>query len=248
MFDLDKKDWKTKMENITQKNKQPITSCTVGKNQMCCFETLCEEEMALIEENSVDIIYQKGETICKQGAFASHVMVVEEGLAKIFLESNEEILILKILPAVNIIGLTSLIEGNNTFQYSATAYMKTSVKLIEINTFKELIKNNGQFAAKIISLIAESTVVTYGRFFCLTKKHTYGRMADVLLCLSRRVYKKGHFPLQLSRKELAELSSMCVESIARILTKFKEDKVIEINQDSIEILDFERLDMISRNG
>ena len=61
-------------------------------------------------------------------------------------------------------------------------------------------------------------------------------------------YKQNNFPLQLTRKELAELASMSVESIARILTKFKDDKMIRLDQDMLEILDYEKLTMVSRNG
>ena len=225
-----------------------INSCTVGKNQMCCFDQLTEEEIDLVNANIVEVKYLKGETICKQGSFASHIMMITDGLAKIYIEGGNDSLILKILPAVNMIGLTSLMEGNTVFQYSAQAYLETTVKLIEINTFKTLLKKNGEFASSVLSIFAENSVITYGRFFCLTKKQTYGRLADIILCLAQRVYKMDHFPLQLTRKELAELSSMSVESITRILTKFKEDKLIRIDPDHIEILDSERLMKISQTG
>ena len=229
-------------------NTRIINSCTVGKNEMCCFEELSDEEIASVENNSVELEFEKGETICKQGAFASHIMVLDEGLAKIYKEGGNDTLILKILPAVNIIGLNTLFDGNNVFQYSAMAYLKSRVRMIEINAFKNLINTNAKFAAKIISLLSENTVITYGRFFCLTKKQTYGRFADILLCLSQRIYKQNSFPLQLSRKELAELACMSVESITRILTKFKDDGLINVTQESIQILDEERLNIISLNG
>ncbi len=95
---------------------------------------------------------------------------------------------------------------------------------------------------------SENSIITNGRFFCMTKKQTNGRLADILLCLAQRIYKLDKFPLQLNRKELVELSGMSVESTARILTKFKEDNLIEIKPDSIEILDIERLSLISQNG
>lgn len=229
-------------------NGKIVHSCTVGKNELCCFEQLSDEEIAFIEDNMVEIEYDKGETLCKQGAFASHIIVLKEGLAKIYKEGGNDTLILKILPAVNIIGLNVLFDGNNVFQYSAMSYLPSKVQMIEINAFKEVINTNAKFAAKIISMLSENTVITYGRFFCLTKKQTYGRFADILLCLALRIYKKNHFPLQLSRKELAELACMSVESITRILTKFKEEKLIKLNSDSIEILDFDKLDLISQRG
>lgn len=229
-------------------NTKIINSCTVGKNEMCCFEELSDEELDLVEQNVVEIEFEKGETICKQGTFASHIIVLDEGLAKIYKEGGNDTLILKILPAVNIIGLNTLFEGNNVFQYSAMAYLKSKVRMIEIGVFKHLISTNAKFASKIISLLSENTVITYGRFFCLTKKQTYGRFADILLCLSQRIYKNNTFPLQLSRKELAELACMSVESITRILTKFKDDGLILVNTETIEILDVDRLNRISLNG
>jgi CRP-like cAMP-binding protein len=229
-------------------NARIINSCTVGRSEMCCFGELSDEELDLIDQNVVEVEFEKGETICKQGTFASNIIVLDEGLAKIYKEGGNDTLILKILPAVNIIGLNTLFEGNNIFQYSASAYLPSKVRMIEINTFKHLINTNAKFASKIISLLSENTVITYGRFFCLTKKQTYGRFADILLCLSQRIYKDNHFPLQLSRKELADLACMSVESITRILTKFKDDGLITGGHDYIEIKDLERLNMISLNG
>jgi CRP/FNR family transcriptional regulator len=222
--------------------------CSVGENPLCCFDELTQDEINFVEENSVEIEYAKGETICKQGTFASHIMVIKEGLAKIYLENGKDSLILKILPAVNIIGLPALFDGNNTFPYSAQTYMDSVVKLIEFNAFKSLIESNGKFAGKIISMLAENSVIINGRFFCLTKKQTYGRLADVLLCLAQRIYKQDRFPLQLSRKDLAELTSMSLESTTRILTKFKEEELIAIHCDSIEILKADKLLEISANG
>ena len=225
-----------------------LNSCTVGSGKLNCFEYLTEKELGLIEDNMVEISYGKGETICKQGSFASHIMVITEGLAKIYMEGTNETLILKILPATNIIGLTNLIEGNNVFQYSASAYVPTRVQLIEINTFRDIVENNAKFAAKMISLLGQNSVITYGRFFCLTKKQNFGRFADILICLATRIYKNNRFPMLLSRKELAELASMSVESISRILTKFKEEGLIKEESDHMEILDMEKLTMISLKG
>lgn len=225
-----------------------FNGCSVGENPLCCFDELTEEEIAFVEENSVEVEYKRGETICKQGSFASHIMVLKEGLAKIYLENTNDSLVLKILPAVNIVGLTALFDGNAVFPYSAQTYMDSVVKLIDINAFKNLIGKNAKFASKIISMLAENSVIIHGRFFCLTKKQTYGRLADVLLCLSQRIYKTDKFPLQLTRKDLAEIASMSVESTTRILTKFKDDGLIAVKSDYIEILDLERLTDISQIG
>lgn len=58
--------------------------CSVGENPLCCFDTLTDEEILFVDKNSVEVEYKRGEIICKQGAFASHIMIIKEGLAKIY--------------------------------------------------------------------------------------------------------------------------------------------------------------------
>lgn len=223
-------------------------SCSIGSNSLECMTLLNENELAFLESKTVKVQYAKGEMICKQGTFASHIIILNKGLLKSFLESNGENLILQIFAPVNIVGLANLYEGTTVFHHSVQTYIDSEVSLVEINALREVVSSNGAFANKIISILAEQKIITSGRFFCLTKKQTYGRLADVLLCLANRIYKSNKFPLQLSRRDFAELSGMSVESIARILTKFKTDRLIELTNDQLEILDYETLSLISQKG
>ena len=223
-------------------------SCSIGSNTLECMNLLTEEELKLLNSKTLDVYYQKGEMICKQGTFASHVMILEEGLVKSFLEGNNDNLILQIFAPVNIIGLANLYEGSTIFHHSVQAYVDSRVSLVEMSAIKQTVLSNSKFASKMLSVLAEQKIITSGRFFCLTKKQTYGRLADVIICLANRIYKSPKFPLQLSRKDFAELSGMSVESIARIFTKFKADGLIDINNDYVEILDMEMLSMISQKG
>jgi CRP/FNR family transcriptional regulator len=225
-----------------------INSCSIGSNKMECMGLLKMDELSLIESKMVEVTYQKGEVISKQGSFVSHIMVLNEGLIKTFIEGSTDNLILQIFSPVSMIGLSSLFEGNQILYYSAQAYVESQVSLIEINAFKQVMNSNPSFATKMLSLLAEQSNIINGRFYCLTKKQTYGRLADVVLCLANRVYKTKKFPLQLSRKDFAELSGMSIESIARILTKFKADGLINITNEHVEIIDSERLEMVSMKG
>lgn len=223
-------------------------SCSFNFSDSAIFESLTPEEMDFIQKNTVEVNFHKGENICKQGTYVKHMMLITKGLAKIYMEDEKESLILKILPPVNLIGLAFINEENPIMFYSAKAYIDSTVELIEINAFRKVLAQNVAFANRIIRLMSEHTLINYGRFFCLTHKQTYGRMADVLLCLSERIYKKSEFKLELSRKELAELAGMSVESTARIITRFKNDKLIRLEGKKIVILDVEKLVAISRKG
>ncbi|MFO7827844.1 MAG: Crp/Fnr family transcriptional regulator [Bacteroidales bacterium] len=225
-----------------------LNSCTVSNAKCLCFDYLTAEEIELIDKNSIDVKYKKGETICKHGTIAPHVIYLKDGLAKIYLEGLNDSLILKIIPPGNLIGLTSILEGNNTFHYSSHTYEDSAASLIDIKIFKQIISQNAKFAASIIDMLCENSLQTFGRFFCLKHKQLYGRLADILLCLSERIFKKEEFVLKLSRKELAELSGMSTESLIRMIKKFKDDDIIEMQGKTIKIMNFELLHKISEYG
>lgn len=223
-------------------------SCTVFNSKECCFDKLNEEEKKTVDENKVTITYKKGENICKQGAFASHIVYLKNGLAKVYLEGKSKNLILKITPPGNLIGLPCIYEGNNTFLYSAATYIDSEVELIDIELFKQLILQNPEFAFQIINILNENTVQTYGRFHCFTNKQMHGRMADILLCLAQRIFKTRSFNLPLSRSDLAELTGMSTESVIRVMKDFKDDGLIKLEGKNVELSDFEKLLKISELG
>jgi len=201
-----------------------------------------------METKQVEVNFKKGETIVKYGAFATHVIFVCEGLVKVYMEEKDDRLILKIMGPGNLIGLSSLNESEDVFQYTASAYQETKVKLIDINTFKQLIRENGYFAEKIINILSDNANLINNRFFCLTHRQSYGRLADILLCLSGRVFKADKFQLDLTRKEIAELAGMSTESVIRILKKFQDEKLIDIAGKMVEITDNEALKRICTLG
>ena len=201
-----------------------------------------------MEANSVDVVYKKGETICKQGAYASYVVYLTKGLAKVFLEDGTNSLVLKIVPGGSLVGLTSLSDHHPTFQYSAMTYIDSEVKQIETSFFKKLIYQNPEFAKEVIDILTSNSVQVNGRFFCLTCKQSYGRLADIILCLSERIFGCGEFDVPLSRKDLADLSGMGPETVIRMLKSFKDEGLIEMKGKSMRILDVERLRRISETG
>ena len=224
------------------------SSCTVSYSSLKCFETLTDEELHLLETNRLEIKYKKGETICKQGTFASHVIYICKGLVKVYIENEVDTLTLKILPGGNMIGLTSLFDSANVFQYSSYAYQESVIRLIDINVFRQLLEQNIEFANEVINILCDNAVQTYNRFFCFTHKQTYGRMADILLCLASRIYKNDEFELLLSRKELADLTGMSTESVIRILKKFREEELIQVAGKKYRILNPYKLQQISAHG
>lgn len=227
---------------------QGADTCVSFVYEISCFDLLTSEEKEMINTHSVLVNYKKAENICKQGSFASHIMYIEKGLVKVYLEGSAKNLILTITPRHNLLGLQALFEGNNTFLYSISTYTESTARLIDIQVFKQLLRQNPAFGYRVINILNESTAQSYGRFFSLTQKQLHGRLADILLCLSRKIFKSESFELPLSRSDLSDLTSMSTESVIRIMKDFKDDNIIEINNKSITLLDLPRLERISEKG
>ena len=236
------------MLNTIKKDGLTRNCCTLNKAIADCFEKLTDEELLLLEENHVVLTYKKGENLCKQGTLASHIMYICNGLVKVFMENETSSLILKVLPAGNMLGLTALLDGSNVFRYSASAYQDCSVRLMDIGIFKKIILQNPAFANEVINILCENLIQTQTRFFSYTQKQSYGKLADTLICLSCNIFKAEGFELNLTRKELAELTGLTPESVIRILSKFKNDKLIHMEGKMIHILDMTKLKQISDYG
>ncbi len=236
------------MLNTIKKEEFVRNSCTLNKAIADCFEKLTDEEMILLEENHVVLTYKKGENLCKQGTLASHIIFICCGLVKIYMENENSSLILKVLPSGNMIGLTALLDGSQVFRYSASAYQECRVRLIDINVFKKIILQNPYFAKEVINILCENLIQTQTRFYSYTQKQSYGKLADTLICLSCNIFKCSEFELNLTRKELAELTGLTPESVIRILSKFKADNLIQMKGKTIIINDLDKLKQISDYG
>lgn len=224
------------------------TSCAFIDINVQLFDNLTVEESELLKKNIMSVSYKKGETVCKVGTLAPHIFYIKEGLAKAYIEGCSETLVLKIVPPGNFIALSSISEGNKVFPYSVKTYTDTEVFLIDIEVMRHLIKQNVRFSNDVINLISYSYQQIIARFFCLTHKQLYGRLADILICLSEKIFKSESFRFSFTRQELGELAKMSPESVIRMLKKFKDDGIIEMNGKNLLINDFDSLRRISDFG
>ncbi len=221
--------------------------CMKAPKDTPLFRRLNDDELETLNKNRIQLSFKKGEIINKQGAFASNIFFIIQGIAKTYIEKGKKNLIISIVPAGNLIGLPSL-SVDNVFHYSTKALIDTEINSYDINVIKNLMHQNPLFASEITDIINTNMVMLYGRFFSLTQKQLHGRLADILLCLSHKIYKSLDFELCMSRKDLAELTGMSTESAIRILKDFKDDKIIDITGKQIKILELEKMKRISATG
>jgi CRP/FNR family transcriptional regulator len=83
----------------------PLRNC-LGcefKSPLFCF--LTAEEIGQIDQIKLSVQFRKGETIRKQGTYMSHVLSINSGLAKLYLEGiDQRNAIIRIVKPTNFIG------------------------------------------------------------------------------------------------------------------------------------------------
>ncbi len=212
------------------------------------FNHLSKTELLLVNDHRFEIKFNKGEIIRKQGTFLSHVISLNSGLAKLYIEGlNDKNLILRIIKPTRFIGGPGMYYDQR-HHYTVAALVDSSACFIDIKIFKEIIHSNRAFAAEFMKEFSINMLSTYDRLINITQKQIPGRMADALLYFSDEIYNSNQISSVISKQDLADLTSMSKDSAVKILREFKEEGIISTHTDHIKITDKAALIKISSVG
>jgi CRP/FNR family transcriptional regulator, polysaccharide utilization system transcription regulator len=211
------------------------------------FPKLTDGELELIHHDRFQVAYKAGEIIFKQGSPAAYLLCLTGGLAKIYIEGTGKNLILSIIKPVEYIIAPGL-YSDHRHHFSVAALVDSTACLIDVNVFKKLIRENHDLAEEFMQRMSSQMIDNFDHTVGLTQKQMPGRIADVLLYFSEKIYESNAFEMILSRQELADFSGMSTESAIRILKEFKDEEIIELKKNSLVILKPERLKKIQETG
>ena len=212
------------------------------------FTKLAEGELAQVNACRVSIRYHAGEVVFKQGSPCHDFVCITSGMLKLYREDeNDKRIIIGFAKPVDYIFVPGAFTDKR-HHFSAIACEETTACLVGIEVFEKLLRDNHDFAAAFMAKISEQSIRFIEQMSSLVQKQMPGRMADVLIELSKGVYNSNPFVSSLSRQDLADMSGMTKESAIRILNTFRDDELIRTEGDTIEILNYPMLERISRNG
>ena len=125
------------------------TTCKFCNLKSAAAHTLKNSELCVLEKNSAQVRFMPGDNIIRQDALSTNVVYIKSGLVKIHVMGPSRERIMKIVKAPTYLCLPSSF-GAKVNHFSATAIEETSVCFIDVNTFKQFIYSNGDFALQII--------------------------------------------------------------------------------------------------
>lgn len=222
--------------------------CAICSRRSAMFNMLTDVELQMIAENRVYVRFNAGEVIQKQGAFMSHVISVNSGLVKVYLErEGQNNTILRIVKPSNFIGGPG-IYYDQMHHYTVSAMKESSVCFIDLLVFKNILNQNKAFAVAFMKDFSEKVISVYNRLMSLTKKQLAGRMAYTLLYLFEEVFEKSENSITFSRQDLADLSEISVDSARKILRDFQKEGLIKMKNNDLELVNPEAIRMIWLKG
>jgi CRP/FNR family transcriptional regulator, polysaccharide utilization system transcription regulator len=225
-----------------------ISSCENCTHGWKNFQHLTKNELQVINENRYEATFKPGEVMIKQGSPTSNALFLGTGMAKMYIEggTGKNFLMGIALPGMLILGPGAYVNSRHT--YSVSAITTVQACFISFDIFKQLVRENGEFAEGMMEDISVKSLQSHLRMVNLSQKRMSGRVADAILYFSDEVFRNDEFEMILSRQELGEMTSMAKECVVRILKEFGDAGVVYSDSSKIKILDKEKLIQISERG
>jgi CRP-like cAMP-binding protein len=218
--------------------------CAIKSN---AASKLSDEQIERLSFNCALVHFEKGDSLIRQGTFSTNIAYLRSGLAKIHIAGPYHEQIVRLAKAPTYLGLPTTF-GDKINQYSVTVVEKSEVCFIDVDTFRYLLRSNHDFSYEILLELCRNELEVFERCANRTQKQIRGKIADVLLELSDRIYSSRNFTLPLTQEDLGNLVDSSRESISRVLAEFYKDGIINIKGKNIEIANRDSLLMISSRG
>jgi CRP-like cAMP-binding protein len=187
--------------------------------------------------------FNKGGIIFEDGEVPSGIFFLNKGTAKL---SKQGVYgkdqILRFIKEGDLIGYRSLLCGED-FQAKAEAMTEVEATFLPSTLFLQLLEVAPKFSFVMLQKIAfelgeSSNTVTF-----LAQKTVRERLAEILLLLEQKLGTdpEGFIKISLTREEIANIIGTATESAIRLISEFKQDKLIEVEGRNIKILNHEKL-------
>ena len=187
--------------------------------------------------------YKKKQVIYTEGNHPNRLYYIQKGKVKTF-KSNEDgkELTVGLFNEGDFLGYTALLE-ESVYKESAEAMDDTEVAIIPKEEFDELIRNNREVTLKFIKMLAKNITEKEEQLLGLAYNSLRKRVADALITLQNKYHagKGDHFSIHISREDLANIAGTATESLIRTLSDFKSEKLVDIKEGNIIILNEKKL-------
>lgn len=213
--------------------------------QISIFSELKSEYLEKIHSISLLRKYGKGRIIFMEGEPGEAFFYVKSGLVKISkLSRDGREHILHILNEGHIFAEVTLFS-KTIYPATAEVIEEAEIGMIKNEDLEKVIMENPELSLQLIKYLNRRLEEAHVKIRNLALYDTYGRTAQALVKLAEDYGKKSskgiELDLNISRQELANLVGTTRETVIRALTTFKKEHSIDIDKNTITIIDLDKI-------
>ncbi|GMQ24476.1 Crp/Fnr family transcriptional regulator [Algoriphagus sp. oki45] len=217
----------------------PCELCASRKHSL--FSDLPEQHLCTISDHKNLISHRKGQILYYEGTNPLGIFCINSGVVKIYkTASNGKEQIIHLAKKGDFLGYAALL-GEENYTNSAMIIEDAKICFVPKNAFLATLTKNTEFFKKVTKAISHELGEMEAKLTDATQKSIRERLAFVLLQLADSYGVEGggsqKIDLILSREEIAGIVGTATESVIRLLSEFKKDKLIELDGKKIIILD-----------
>lgn len=199
-------------------------------------------------KKKLDVLYlKKGQILFSEGSSPLGAYLIQKGKVKISkLGSQGKEQITGICSNHEIIGYTDLFFKSR-YSTSAKAIEDSTVLFISKPEFWKMLKEQQNLFEDLLQQLLQDKKLTEAKLVDFAYKPVKGRLADAVICLDKKFNgnSKKHLIL-ITRADLAGYVGTVKETVNRVLSDFRNEKLISTNGTKINILDIDGLNRISK--
>lgn len=211
------------------------------------FRHLSSDETEMLNYQKDFRQYRRGEILYQEGNRISGFFCINSGILKIFktgFDGKEQII--RFAKKGDFIAYRSVLS-NESACTSAKVIEDCQVCFIPSEILIQLSKVNSTFAIELLKLACHELGEANSFITDIAQKTVRERLAEILLLLVHDfgLDENNYLKVSLTREELANIVGTATESVIRLLSEFKSDKMLELNGRKIRILNIKALEKIS---
>jgi CRP-like cAMP-binding protein/CheY-like chemotaxis protein len=187
--------------------------------------------------------FAKKTIIYNEGKRPKYLYYLKSGKVKGFrLHEDGKEYITNLYSPGDFIGYMPLLE-NKSYEDTAEVLESAEVVMIPKDEFTALVFNDMSIATKFIKLIAQNVKEKEERLLNLAYGSLRKRVARALIDIHTKFNKarENNSSLDISREDIAQYVGTATESLIRTLSDFKSEKLIEIKEGKIHIINMDKL-------
>lgn len=219
----------------------------------CAFETnsvfrfLTRDETDRLNFEKDFRRYRRGDILYHEGNRISGFFCINSGIIKVFktgVDGKEQII--RFARRGEIIAYRSVLS-NEPACTSAKVIEDSQVCFIPSELLIQFVKTNPAFAFEVVKLTCHELAEANSYITDIAQKTVRERVAEVLVSLVHDfgLDEQNFLRISLTREELANIVGTATESVIRLLSEFKSDRLIELSGRKIKIIDLKGLEKVS---